>query len=147
MANILVVDDSITVSKCIEMALSAEGHKLTFAVDGVDAEFKLRQDCFDLIITDVVMPRKNGFQLCRDLKNNDHFKHIPIIMLTTKNMDVDKFWGVRQGANDYLLKPCRSETLIWAVNKFLNSKDREEEKNKKILSNPAIKKFISRFGN
>ena len=147
MANILVVDDSITISKYIEMVLSAEGHKLTFAVDGVDAESKLKQDRFDLIITDVVMPRKNGFQLCRELKNNIQYKDIPIIMLTTKSLEVDKFWGLRQGANEYLVKPCKSDALIGAVNKYVNTKPRTPEAASETLSNSLLRKFTSRFGN
>jgi twitching motility two-component system response regulator PilH len=146
MANILVVDDSITISKYIEMVLTAEGHNLTFAVDGVDAESKLKQDRFDLIITDVVMPRKNGFQLCRELKNNIQYKDIPIIMLTTKSLDVDKFWGLRQGANEYLLKPCKSDALIGAVNKYVNSKPREAEVVPAPTTNSLLRKFTSRFG-
>jgi twitching motility two-component system response regulator PilH len=146
MANILVVDDSVTVSKCIELALSSEGHKLTFAVDGMDAESKLQQDCFDLIITDVVMPRKNGYQLCRDLKSHEKYKNIPIIMLTTKSMEVDKFWGMRQGANEYLVKPCRQDSLIAAVNKFVNKKNSEEELTSTTASQ-MLRRFTSHFGN
>lgn len=147
MAKILVVDDSITVTKYIESVLSAEGHNLTFAVDGIDAESKLRSDCFDLIITDVVMPRKNGYQLCRDLKSSNQYKHIPVIMLTTKNMDVDKFWCMRQGANEYVVKSYQSDSLIEAVNKFVGNKARREENIADMPFNAALKKFCSRLEN
>jgi len=147
MANILIVDDSITIAKYIEAVLSAEGHKLTLAADGVDAESKLRCDRFDLIITDVVMPRKNGFQLCRDLKSNELYKHIPIIMLTTKSLDADKFWGVRQGANEYVVKSHKSDSLIEAVNKYIGKKTGEQEKPANMPLTSATKSFFSRFRN
>jgi twitching motility two-component system response regulator PilH len=147
MANILIVDDSITIAKYIETVLSAEGHKLTLAADGVDAESKLRCDCFDLIITDVVMPRKNGFQLCRDLKSNVLYKHIPIIMLTTKSLDADKFWGKRQGANEYVVKSPNADGLIEAVNKHISKKVDEQKNPANIPLPSATKSFFSRFRN
>lgn len=146
MANILIVDDSITVSKYLEAVLSAEGHKLTFAGDGVEADQKLQEVQFDLIITDVVMPRKNGYQLCRDLKSNVRFKHIPVIMLTTKNMDVDRFWGMKQGANEYLLKNCGGERLIETVNKLLAAKKNDHAENQQMFSDPVMRNLARRIG-
>lgn len=126
MARILVVDDSMTASKYVERVLAAQGHSLAFATDGEEAESKLINELFDLLILDVVMPKKNGFQLCRELKSNDRYKGIPIIMLTTKSMDADKFWGIRQGADEYLTKPFRPEDLLGAVNKYVGSPVRKE---------------------
>ncbi|MGO9378902.1 MAG: response regulator [Dissulfurispiraceae bacterium] len=121
MANILIVDDSITVVKFMEMILTAEGHSLAFALDGDEAISRLESDKFDLLILDVVMPGKNGYQLCREIKNNEQYKDIPVIMLSTKGTDSDKFWGMRQGANEYLSKPCNPETLVRVVNKYVGN--------------------------
>lgn len=118
-ARILVVDDSITVAKFTEMVLSARGHEITFAMDGEECMQKLNSRPIDIIILDVVMPGKNGFQLCREIKSNKQFSHIPIIMMTTKSQDADKFWGMRQGANAYLVKPCPEEDLINTVHKYV----------------------------
>lgn len=120
MAKILVVDDSITVAKFVEMVLTAEGHSMAFALDGDEAIARIKNEKYDLLILDVVMPRKNGYQLCREIKNNEQYKSIPVIMLTTKGTESDKFWGMRQGANEYLTKPCNPEALVGAVNKYVH---------------------------
>jgi twitching motility two-component system response regulator PilH len=119
-AKILVVDDSITVAKFVEMVLTAEGHSMAFALDGDEAIARIKNEKYDLLILDVVMPRKNGYQLCREIKNNEQYKSIPVIMLTTKDTESDKFWGMRQGANEYLTKPCNPEALVVAVNKYVH---------------------------
>src|SRR5512143_376532 len=128
MAKILIVDDSITVAKFVEMVLTAEGHSLAFALDGDEAIARLKNDRYDLLILDVVMPRKNGYQLCREIKNNEQYKNMPVIMMTTKDTDADKFCGMRQGADEYLTKPCSPEALVCAVNKYVRSMMPEENK-------------------
>ncbi|HMK55778.1 MAG TPA: response regulator [Dissulfurispiraceae bacterium] len=119
MARILIADDSLTVAKYVETVLKAEGHSLTMATDGVEAIERIKSDHFDLLILDVVMPRKNGYQVCREIKGNEQYKAIPVIMLTTKGLNHDKYWGFRQGANEYLTKPCSPEDLVGAVNKHI----------------------------
>ena len=128
MAKILVVDDSVTVAKFVEMVLTAEGHSMAFALDGDEAIARIENEKYDLLILDVVMPRKNGFQLCREIKNNEQYKSIPVIMLTTKGTESDKFWGMRQGANEYLTKPCNPEALVGAVNKYVHNTILSENK-------------------
>jgi CheY-like chemotaxis protein len=120
-ARILVVDDSITVAKFTEMILAAAGHKIIFAMDGIECMQKLRASAseIDLIILDVVMPGKNGFQLCREIKSSKEFGHLPVIMMTTKGQDADKFWGKRQGADAYLVKPCPEELLLGTVRQYV----------------------------
>jgi twitching motility two-component system response regulator PilH len=93
------------------------------------------------------MPNKNGFQLCRDLKSNVLYKDIPIIMLTTKSLDADKFWGKRQGANEYVVKSPKSDGLIEAVNKYVSKKADEQEQPANIPLPSAAKSFFSRFRN
>jgi CheY-like chemotaxis protein len=83
-------------------------------------EEKLAAEKPDLIVLDVVMPGRNGFQACRDLKNDDRFKNIPIVLCTSKSGDSDKFWGQQQGANGYVTKPFKAEDLLAAVKRALN---------------------------
>jgi twitching motility two-component system response regulator PilH len=88
-------------------------------MDGEAAEAKVKSEKIDLIILDVVMPKKNGFQVCRDIKSNDQYKNIPVIMVTSKDQESDKFWGMKQGADEYLIKPFKPEDLLKAVKKYI----------------------------
>lgn len=119
MARILIADDSPTEAKFIEFVLAPTAHALSFAADGEQAENLLRHEIFDLLILDVVMPKKNGFQLCREIKKDEHLRAIPVIILTSKNQESDKLWGTRQGADVYLTKPCEPLDLLHAVKKCL----------------------------
>lgn len=120
-ARILIAEDSETDLQFIKSALQGSKHSFLFAKDGEAAEAVARQEKPDLIILDVIMPKKNGFQVCRDLKKDDYFKQIPIILLTSKSQESDKFWGIKQGADEYITKPFEPQTLIAAIKKFLGS--------------------------
>ena len=89
------------------------------AKDGEEAEAVAREQKPDLIILDVIMPKKNGFQVCRDLKKDDSYKQIPIILITSKSQESDKFWGMRQGADEYITKPFEPLDIQKAVKKLL----------------------------
>ena len=119
MVKILVADDSNTDKEYIFDTLKGTGFDLTSASDGEEAEEKAKNGNFDLIILDVVMPKKNGFQVCRALKQDDNLKNVPIILLTSKTQESDKFWGRKQGADEYLTKPFEPEVLMHAVKKLL----------------------------
>jgi len=82
MAKILIADDSLAELQIFQAALRSTGHTLITVMDGEAAEDKVKSEKIDLIILDVIMPKKNGFQVCRDIKSNDRFKNIPIIMVT-----------------------------------------------------------------
>jgi len=99
--------------------LKATGHELILAASGEEAETLVRNQSIDLIVLDVVMPGKNGFQVCRDLKKTDDLRAIPIIMTTSKSTDSDRFWGKRQGADEYLVKPVQPGDILLAVKKYL----------------------------
>ena len=88
-------------------------------MDGEAAEAKAKSEKFDLIILDVIMPKKNGFQVCREIKTYEQTKNIPIIMVTSKDQESDKFWGMKQGADEYLTKPFKSEDLLKTVKKYV----------------------------
>ncbi len=110
--KILVVDDSWTELTMIVTPLRNSGFDVVTAVDGdedVEKVFKERPNC---IVLDVVLPKQNGFQLCRKLKNYEASKHIPIILLTSKSTPLDRSWGLRQGADLYMTKPFNVEELV-----------------------------------
>lgn len=119
MAKILVADDSLAELQLIQAALQPLGHSITTVMDGEAAESKLKVEKVDLIILDVIMPKKNGFQVCRDIKTNDQLKNIPVIIITSKDQESDKFWGMKQGADEYLTKPFKAEDLVKAVKKYI----------------------------
>jgi len=120
MAKILIAEDSNTDMKFIESILIDKGHELVLAKDGEEAELRIKSQPFDIIILDVVMPKKNGFQLCRWIKKDEKLKKTPVIMVTSKNQEADKMWGRQQGADFYLIKPYEPTELLFAVNKALN---------------------------
>ncbi|HEB75930.1 MAG TPA: response regulator [Nitrospirae bacterium] len=119
MPRILVAEDSMTDLQFIKNALKDTGYEILTASDGDEAEQKVRTESVDLIILDVVMPKKNGFQVCRSLKRDEKYRHIPIIMITSKTQDSDRFWGLKQGADEYVTKPFEATDLLHAVRKHL----------------------------
>jgi twitching motility two-component system response regulator PilH len=113
--KILVVDDSATETILITAPLRAEGYDVITAKDGDEALMRLDTERPDLVVLDVVMPGKNGFQVCRQIRNDARYSTLPVIMLTSKNQVSDKFWGMKQGATAYMTKPFVSELLLEAI--------------------------------
>jgi DNA-binding response OmpR family regulator len=119
MSKIVVVDDSYAELQLIESSLKGANHTVVSLPNSDKLEDKMAIEKPDLIVLDVVMPGRNGFQACRDLKNDDRCKDIPVILCTSKGNESDKFWGAQQGANGYVIKPFKSEELLAAVKKAL----------------------------
>ncbi|MEJ5227422.1 response regulator [Thermodesulfovibrio sp.] len=119
MPKVLVAEDSLTDAKYIESILSEQGYDIVFARDGEEAEHILNSDNFDLVILDVVMPKKSGFQVCREIKKNEKTKDIPVILVTSKKEEADKYWGKLQGADEYVTKPFEPIDLLVAIRKCL----------------------------
>lgn len=117
--KILVVDDSPTELKLIIAPLQDQNYTVITASDGEEGLNKALSEMPDLVILDVVMPKMDGFQACRKMKASPELKHIPVIMLTSKNQRVDEFWGKKQGASVYLTKPFDTEVLLKAVSENL----------------------------
>jgi twitching motility two-component system response regulator PilH len=119
MRTILVVDDSPTALSLVTQALAVTGHHIITASNGDEAIEKATAEHPDLMVLDVVMPQKNGYQVCRHLKTNAATKDIKIILLTSKNQQADRFWGIKQGADAYLTKPFQQAELLATVAKFM----------------------------
>jgi twitching motility two-component system response regulator PilH len=118
--TILVVDDSPTEIHIFRKILEKQGYDIIVAKDGQEGVEKATQVHPSLIIMDVVMPVLNGFQATRQLKNNDSTADIPVIMVTTKDQQTDINWGMRQGANEYLVKPVAPAELLNKIKALLN---------------------------
>ncbi len=117
--KILVVDDSWTELTMIATPLRNSGFEVVTAVDGDEAIEKVLRERPQCIVLDVVLPKQNGFQLCRKLKNAETTKHIPIILLTSKNTPLDESWGLRQGADLYVTKPFNADELVANVRRLV----------------------------
>jgi twitching motility two-component system response regulator PilH len=113
--NILIVDDSPTERQITLNALKSLNCRVTTAASGEEALQQIQTRKPDLIILDVVMPGTNGFQLCRQIKSSAEMQGIKVILLTSKNQQADKFWGMKQGADLYVTKPFADEELVQSV--------------------------------
>jgi twitching motility two-component system response regulator PilH len=118
-ARILVADDSPTDLSLISAPLLAGGYEVITARDGEEALAKVAAERPDLVLLDVVLPRQNGFQICRALKRNPESSHIPVILLTGKSQPSDRFWGLRQGADEYVTKPFAPASLVSSIQRFV----------------------------
>jgi len=110
--RILVVDDSPTERHVMKTLLSSHGYEVITADSGEEGIAKARSELPDLILMDVVMPGLNGYQATRTLTRDEATRHIPVIVCTTKGQETDKIWGLRQGAQDYLVKPVNGQDLL-----------------------------------
>lgn len=117
--RVLVIDDSKTEQLVVTKALEAEGYDVFSAYDGEDGINKATTLKPDVIILDVVMPGKNGFEVCRAIKKDEVIGKTPVILCTSKDQESDKFWGLKQGADEYITKPYKVEDLIQVVRKFM----------------------------
>lgn len=117
--TVLLVDDSPTDLRLMTHALSPKGYRLLTASDGEEALERVVQDRPDLIFLDVILPKKNGFQVCRQLKTAPETRDIKIVLVTSKTQDSDRFWGLKQGADEYLTKPFDEAELQAAAARHL----------------------------
>jgi twitching motility two-component system response regulator PilH len=119
MTHVLIIDDSPTEVHVFKNMLKNHDIEVSVAIngeEGIEKAIEIKPDC---ILMDVVMPGKNGFQATRDLSRNPATSAIPVIIITTKDQETDKIWGMRQGARDYIVKPAVERDLIERINKVL----------------------------
>ena len=117
--KILVVDDEPAIVMMIKTRLTRAGYESVEAGSGSEALQQARSERPDLILLDVMMPPPNGYQVCRMLKDDPEFKSVPIILLTAKGSETDKFWGSEAGADRYLTKPYNAQELMGVVAELL----------------------------
>jgi twitching motility two-component system response regulator PilH len=117
--KILIVDDSQAEIRLMQSFLEAAGYWAISISDPTRLEQTIDVERPNLILLDVVMPQRNGFQACRELKGNAEYSRIPVVLVTSKNSDSDKFWAQQQGADGYVVKPFTREQLLGEVQRFM----------------------------
>jgi two-component system, chemotaxis family, response regulator PixH len=115
MTTILIIEDMMSQAEIIANTLRKGGYHTVAATSSEDAKKQIQEQQPDGIVLDVVLPGLSGFELCRELKEDEATKHIPIVLCSTKNSEMDKFWGIKQGASSYLTKPIDADALLRAV--------------------------------
>jgi twitching motility two-component system response regulator PilH len=118
MYTILVVDDVQTDRELIGMVVSRAGHRVAYASDGSEAIAKAKELRPALIFLDVVMPVQDGYKTCRLLKKDPETTAIPVVMITSKNADSDRFWSQKQGAADHIGKPFTPGSLLDCIRMY-----------------------------
>ncbi|HET6279249.1 MAG TPA: response regulator, partial [Candidatus Polarisedimenticolia bacterium] len=125
--RILVADDSPGIRDLLQMSLEALGYDVMLAEDGETALQRIDAARPDLMIIDVMMPKVNGFQICRRVKSNPDTRKTPVILLTARVQEEDVFWGHDCGADEYITKPFRTEDLQETVERLLRRRDEAAE--------------------
>ncbi len=117
--RILIVDDEPEIVELLEMRLRKIGYTILTASDGMEGLEKARKEMPDLIILDVMMPKMDGFQVCRFLKFDEKYKKIPVLMLTSRGQDSDKNLGKEVSADSYMPKPYEVDALLKEIKRLL----------------------------
>jgi len=118
--KILVVDDEVDLVKTISFSLERMGYTVLVSHNGEDALSRARKESPDLILLDIMLPKLDGYKVCRLLKFDERYKHIPILMLTAKTQEKDRTLGMETGADEYITKPFDVDELMEKVKSYLN---------------------------
>lgn len=119
MSKVLVVEDSLAQRQMISDLLKSSGLKVAVASDGIEALENLEAFAPDLVVLDIVMPKMNGYELCRKIKSNPSTQNVPVVMCSSKGEEFDRYWGMKQGADAYIAKPFQPKELIGTVKQLL----------------------------
>ncbi len=120
--KVLVVDDEPDIVETLKFRLESQGFEVITAYDGLEALEKARNERPDLIILDLMLPKMDGYQVCRLLKFDEKYSNIPVLMLTAKTQEIDRTTGLKTGADEYMTKPFDSQELMKTVKDMLTSK-------------------------
>ena len=118
-AKVMVVDDAYADLMLMESILKSAGHDVVSLQDGEALEERMSVERPDMLLLDIVMPKRNGFELLRALRRDDRIRTTPVVLVSSKNQESDRAWGKRQGADDYLTKPFTSRELLTMVGRFV----------------------------
>jgi two-component system, chemotaxis family, response regulator PixH len=119
MNTALIVEDSLTEQKILADYLQDKGFRVAIANSAEEAISKVSTDKPDVIILDVILPGRSGFEICREFKADPTTKKIPVILCSTKGTDLDKYWGLKQGADAYLPKPVIRDEFVHTVRQLI----------------------------
>ncbi|HEY7651137.1 MAG TPA: response regulator [Methylomirabilota bacterium] len=118
MGKVMVVDDAYSELQVMETILKSAGHEVLTYLDGDQLEDKIAAEQPDVVLLDVVMPKRNGFDVLRALRRDSRTRQTRVVVVSSKNQDSDRAWGIKQGADEYLPKPFTPEQLLTAVRRF-----------------------------
>lgn len=122
MSTVLIVDDSQTLREMLIELLQNSGLKVITATNGLEAKEQIQTRVPDLVITDLIMPEMNGYELCRWIKNEPTTQGVPVLMCSTKSEEFDRYWGMKQGADAYITKPFHPVEMMKTVKQLLRSR-------------------------
>lgn len=123
MNKVLIVDDSSTLREMISGLLIKSGMTVLEAQDGREAKEKIQANRPDLVVLDIVMPKLNGYELCRWVKNNPATEDIPVVICSSKGEEFDRYWGMKQGADAYIAKPFHPTEMVETVKQLLRRRN------------------------
>jgi twitching motility two-component system response regulator PilH len=118
MAKVMVVDDAYSDLKLMESILRGAGHQVVSLSDGDKLEDQLEAEHPDVLLLDIVLPRRNGYEILRALRRDTRTSKTPVVLVSSKNQESDRAWGKKQGADEYLSKPFTSDELLSVVSRF-----------------------------
>jgi twitching motility two-component system response regulator PilH len=119
--KVMIIEDSRDDMQMLEAILRKQAYQVVTVLNGDGAEATIAAEKPDLIMLDIVMPQRNGYEILRSIKRDAFSKTIPVIVVSSKGEDTDVSWGKRQGAADYVVKPYTSETVLSVVNKIVKA--------------------------
>ena len=119
MTKVLVVDDSMTQRQLISKILEQSGLTVLVATDGVEAWTQLQHSQPDIVVLDIIMPRMNGYEVCRKIKTDPAMHLLPVVICSSKAEEFDRYWGMKQGADAYISKPFQAQELLSTIYKLL----------------------------
>jgi len=119
MSTILVVEDSVAQQAMMKDLLEGSGLDVTVASDGIEALQQIQGHPPDLVLLDIVMPKMNGYEVCRRIKSNLATQDVPVVLCSAKGEEFDRYWGMKQGADAYIAKPFQPTELVGTVKQLL----------------------------
>jgi twitching motility two-component system response regulator PilH len=119
MGKVMVVDDAYSELQVMETILRSAGHEVLTYLNGEQLEDKIAAEHPDVVLLDIVMPKRNGFDVLRGLRRDSRTRATPVVVVSSKNQESDRNWGLKQGADEYLPKPFTADQLLNAVRRFV----------------------------
>src|SRR5207245_8351150 len=118
MAKVMVVDDAHSDLKLMESILRGAGHQVVSLSNGETLEDQMQAEHPDVLLLDIIMPRRNGYEILRSLRRDSRTSKTPVVLVSSRNQESDRAWGKKQGADEYLSKPFTSDQLLSVVSRF-----------------------------